>query len=108
MKRGEIRWASIDKRRPVLILSPDVRNERASDLIVAILSTRPGPRAWMVPLGRREGGLTAQSFVRGDQLFTVRKEEVDASAVGSLSRARLIEIERAVMSALGIELDGPA
>jgi mRNA-degrading endonuclease toxin of MazEF toxin-antitoxin module len=33
-KRGHLYWAHMDKRCPVLVLSPDYRNELANDVII--------------------------------------------------------------------------
>jgi hypothetical protein len=52
LERGRVYWATLpgDKRRPVLVLSPEARNARANDVIVAPLSStlREGP--WHVRL----------------------------------------------------------
>ncbi|MBW2462825.1 MAG: type II toxin-antitoxin system PemK/MazF family toxin, partial [Deltaproteobacteria bacterium] len=40
LRRGHLYWAMLDKRRPVLVISPDYRNERASDVLVIPLTTR--------------------------------------------------------------------
>ena len=34
LRRGYLYWVSLDKRRPALLLSPDVRNDEARDVIV--------------------------------------------------------------------------
>jgi mRNA-degrading endonuclease toxin of MazEF toxin-antitoxin module len=34
LRRGYLYWVSLDKRRPALLLSPDVRNDKARDVIV--------------------------------------------------------------------------
>ena len=67
LRRGWLHWAEMDKRRPVLILSPESRNERASDLIVVPCSSvlRGGP--WHVrlrsPLNRRRQSWSSLSWV---------------------------------------------
>ena len=45
LRRGYLYWVSLDKRRPALLLSPDVRNDKGRDVIVIPASTvmREGP-----------------------------------------------------------------
>lgn len=62
MRRGLLYWARLDKRRPVLVLSPDYRNEHASDVIVVPSSTRLRPAPTHVPLRKGEGGLPEASM----------------------------------------------
>jgi len=103
MRRGRLYWAEMDKRRPVLILSPESRNERASDLIVVPCSTvlRGGP--WHVQLARGEGGLARTSVLLCEQLTTMVKRRVDSEPLGPpLTAARMAEVERAVLLAIGI------
>jgi mRNA-degrading endonuclease toxin of MazEF toxin-antitoxin module len=84
----------MDKRRPVLILSPESRNERAADLIVV---------PWHVPLGRREGGLARPAVVLCEQITTLAKRRVDPAPLGGpLSESRMTEVERAILLAIGI------
>jgi hypothetical protein len=61
LARGRIYWAHLpgDKRRPVLVVSPEARNALASDVLVVPVSSelRHGP--WHVRLDRGEGGAPA-------------------------------------------------
>jgi mRNA-degrading endonuclease toxin of MazEF toxin-antitoxin module len=103
MRRGRLHWAEMDKRRPVLILSPESRNERASDLIVVPCSTilRGGP--WHVRLAGGEGGLARPSVLLCEQITTMLKRRVDPEPLGSpLNATRMAEVERAVLLAIGI------
>ena len=103
MRRGHLHWAEMDKRRPVLILSPESRNERASDLIVLPCSTvlRGGP--WHVRLARGEGGLARPSVLLCEQITTMLKRRVSPEPIGSpLTATRMAEVERAVLLAIGI------
>ena len=63
MKRGDVRWYKFsrpDKRRPVVILSPDPRNEAASDVIshlgIEWDARRPTGRAESISPGSRSSG----------------------------------------------------
>jgi len=103
MRRGYLHWIALDKRRPALVLSPDVRNDKARDVIVIPASTvmREGP--WHVRLKQGEGGLPAPSVLLCEQITTVPKDSLDASALGGpLSAARIQEVERAVLRAIGV------
>ena len=103
LRRGGLHWAEMDKRRAVLILSPESRNDLASDLIVVPCSTvlRGGP--WHVQLARGEGGLARRSVVLCEQITTLVKRRVDLDTLGPpLSMSRMAEVERAVLLAIGI------
>jgi mRNA-degrading endonuclease toxin of MazEF toxin-antitoxin module len=103
LRRGYLYWVSLDKRRPALLLSPDMRNDKGRDVIVIPASTvmRDGP--WHVRLKKGEGGLAAPSVLLCEQITTVPKDCLDATTVGGpLSSARLAEVERAVLRAIGV------
>ena len=103
VRRGWLHWAEMEKRRPVLILSPESRNDRASDLIVVPCSTvlRDGP--WHVRLSRGEGGLARTSVLLCEQVTTLVKRRVDPEPLGAaLTTARMAEVERAVLLAIGL------
>lgn len=78
MKRYEVRWASLDpvvgaeiaKRRPVVIVSLDVLNERLDTVTVCPLTTQLRP-AWRTRLGVRVGRRDAEIAV--DQIRTIGK-----------------------------------
>lgn len=103
LRRGWLHWAELDKRRPVLVLSPESRNDHASDLIVVPCSSvlRGGP--WHVRLSRGEGGLAQSSVLLCEQITTLVKRRVDPEPLGDpLSAPRMAEVERAVLLAIGI------
>jgi mRNA-degrading endonuclease toxin of MazEF toxin-antitoxin module len=103
LRRGRLHWAEMEKRRPVLILSPESRNDLASDLIVVPCSTvlRGGP--WHVRLARGEGGLARPSVLLCEQNTTLLKRRVEPEPLGPpLSMSRMAEVERAVLLAIGI------
>jgi mRNA-degrading endonuclease toxin of MazEF toxin-antitoxin module len=105
LRRGHLYWARLpgDKRRPVLLVSPDARNAAASDVIVVPLSSvlREGP--WHVPLRRHEGGLPRASIAKCEQITTIDRELVgDAPLGASLVPARMQEVELAILRAIGV------
>jgi len=103
LRRGYLYRVSLNKRRPALLLSPDVRNDKAHDVIVIPTSTvmREGP--WHVRLKKGEGGLATPSVLLCEQITTVPKACLDATTLGGpLSSARIGEVERAVLRAIGV------
>jgi mRNA-degrading endonuclease toxin of MazEF toxin-antitoxin module len=128
LRRGYVYWAEMDKRRPAVVLSPDLRNERASDVIVIPCSrsnrnpervpnlprrcvsvepsrtnavVRFGP--WHVALRRGEGGLRETSIAKCEQVTTLPKSRLAPAALGGpLTARRMLEIERGVLKAIGI------
>jgi len=103
-ERGRLYWCRLpddSKRRPVLVLSPDLRNELANDVVVIPASSviRVGP--WHVLLRKGEGGLDRSSVLKCEQPATIRKARLDAEPVGRrLSTDRMSEIAAAVIRAL--------
>ncbi len=98
--RGEIRWANLDPargheqagRRPVLILSHDVFNER-SGTVIAVAITGQSQRAGL-PLTLELGGtrLPKRSWVKISQIRTLTTERIGRR----LARASAEEVARVV------------
>jgi|SRR3954464_6433112 mRNA interferase MazF len=104
-RRGLLYWAQLDKRRPVLVVSADARNERASDVIVIPCSTTMRDAPTHVRLARGEGGVPESCVVKCEQITTLKKYEVDRAPLGAALRAaRMGQIERAVLRAIGIPI----
>jgi mRNA interferase MazF len=106
--RGHLYWALVpgDKRRPVLVLSPNSRNERAHDVIVAPLTTTLRPAPTHVRLRLREAGVRAASVVACERITTLEREVLHPRALGgSLSEERMIEVSKAVLRAIGVPIE---
>lgn len=107
-RRAHVYWVEVPdepgrKRRPALVLSPDVRNALANDVIVAPLSSVLHDAPTHVRLRRGEGGITVSSVVKCEQITTLHKARVMPDALGGpLSAGRMLEIERAVLRAIGV------
>ena len=108
-RRGEIYLASARtrsgerKRRPVLIISPDVRNRWASDVLTIPLSTTIRPAPEHVLLDRGECGLPYSSAVKCEQVSSLDKTLLDPHPTGRpLSDHRMRQVEDALLVALGI------
>jgi mRNA-degrading endonuclease toxin of MazEF toxin-antitoxin module len=103
LRRGHLYLGRLDKLRPVLVISPDVRNELASDVLVIPCSTRLSEAPTHVRLRRGEGGLSEASVLKCEQITTLHKEDVRRQSLGAaLPPKRLLEVERAVLRAIGI------
>jgi mRNA-degrading endonuclease toxin of MazEF toxin-antitoxin module len=101
-RRGRLYWVSLDKRRPALVLSPDYRNDLASDVIVVPCSTRLRPAPTHVLLRRGQGGLPESTVLKCEQITTLPKRDVHGPLGGPLPAALLRAVERAVLRAIGV------
>ena len=98
--RGEIRWADLNPvrgheqagRRPVMILSHDVFNER-SGAVIALAMTSQAPKAgFPLTLESRAAGLTKRSWVKISQIRTLSVDRIGQR----LARASEEELARAL------------
>jgi mRNA-degrading endonuclease toxin of MazEF toxin-antitoxin module len=102
-QRGYFYWVSLDKRRPALVLSPDYRNQYASDVIVVPCSTRLRPAPTHVLLRRGQGGLPESTVLKCEQITTLPKADIHEPALGGkLPPTILRAVERAVLRAIGV------
>ena len=102
-RRGFLYYARLDKRRPVLVISPNARNLGASDVLVVPCSTVLSEAPTHVRLRKGEGGIGTSSVLKCEQLGVLRKERLDPVALGgALAEARLRDVERAVLRAIGV------
>jgi mRNA interferase MazF len=108
-RRGEIYLVkfpghpSDTKDRPALVISLDVRNRLANDVILVPLSTilRPAPTHVEIPAG--EGGLKETSMAKCEQVTTLDKSFlIRGPFAGTISPSLMREIERATQRAIGI------
>jgi mRNA interferase MazF len=96
--RGEIRWADLNPvrgreqagRRPVLVLSHDVFNER-SGTVIALALTSEEPRAgYPLTLESRADGLPKRSWIKISQIRTLSIDRIGTR----LARASEEELAR--------------
>ena len=101
MKRGEVWWARIDRRRPVLILSQDKVGDIRAMVIVAPARINIRGIAVEVKVGTREGlpragvlrvALPRPGHVNCNWLVTLQKVDLIERA-GSLSSAKLLQVD---------------
>ena len=108
-RRGEIYLVKLPgqpsdtKNRPALIISIDVRNRLANDVIVIPLSTSLRPAPTHVELPAEEGGLKQTSMAKCEQITTLDKSFLlRGPFAGTVSPSIMLEIEKAVQRAIGV------
>ncbi len=97
--RGEIRWAELNPvrgheqagRRPVLILSHDIFNER-SGTVIAVATTSQEPRAgFPLTLESKAAGLSKRSWIKISQIRTLSVDRI-GSRLGRASEEELARV----------------
>ncbi|MBI5410533.1 MAG: type II toxin-antitoxin system PemK/MazF family toxin [Nitrospirae bacterium] len=108
-RRGEIYLVKLPghpadrKHRPALVVSMDVRNRFAHDVLVVPFSTtlRPAPTHVELPAG--EGGLQETSMAKCEQITTLDKSFLlRGPFAGAINPSLMREIETAIQRAIGI------
>ena len=97
--RGEIRWADLNPvqgneqagRRPVLILSHDVFNERSGTVIAVALTSKPQRAGFPLTLELQSKGLSKKSWVKISQIRTLAVERIGAR-LGSAGAEELVQV----------------
>jgi mRNA interferase MazF len=82
--RGEIRWADLSPgqgreqtgRRPVLILSHDVFNERSGTVIAMAITSQPQKAGFPLTIEIASKGLPKRSWVKISQVRTLAVERI--------------------------------
>jgi len=98
--RGEIRWADLNPvrgheqagRRPVLILSHDVFNERSGTVIGVALTSQEPRAGFPLTLESRASGLTKPSWIKISQIRTLSVDRIGQR----IARASEEELARVV------------
>ncbi|HLA49821.1 MAG TPA: type II toxin-antitoxin system PemK/MazF family toxin [Thermodesulfovibrionia bacterium] len=108
-KRGEIYLVNLPskpkdiKNRPALVVSLDIRNKLANDMIVVPLSTNLRSSPTHVLLQEGEGGLSRASMSKCEQVTTIDKSLlIKGPFSGKISDKKMNEIEKAIMIAIGV------
>jgi mRNA-degrading endonuclease toxin of MazEF toxin-antitoxin module len=103
LRRGYVYVAHLDKPRLVLVISPNIRNELASDVIVVPCSTRLLAAPTHVRLGRGDGGVPQASVLKCEQITTLQQDDVRRQPLGGpIPAKRFLEVERAILRAIGV------
>ena len=96
--RGEIRWADLNPvrdreqagRRPVLILSHEVFNERSGTVIAVALTSQPQRAGFPLTLELQAKGLPKKSWVKISQIRTLVVERI-GQRLGKVSLEELAQ-----------------
>jgi mRNA interferase MazF len=97
--RGEIRWADLNPargseqagRRPVLILSHDVFNERSGTVIAVAITSQPQRAGFPLTLELKTRSLPKRSWVKISQIRTLAVERMGAQ-IGRASAEELDQV----------------
>jgi mRNA interferase MazF len=99
--RGEIRWADFSRtlgreqrgRRPILVLSHDVFNERSGTVIAMAITSQPQKAGFPLTLEIEAAGLPKRSWVKISQVRTVAVERLGKriSALAPEELARVLD-----------------
>ncbi len=109
-RRGCLYWVRIPaepgrKRRPALVISIDVRNRLASDVLVIPCSTTERPAPTHVRLRKGHGGLDRRSVLKREQITTLPKDYLLPTALGGPLPQRILEqVEVGVLRAIGVPI----
>jgi len=101
MKRGEVWWALVDKRRPVVLLSRNEAYDVRALVIVAPATTVVRGFSLEIKLGRAEG-LPRDCVLNCDWLVTIAKADL-IERTGVLSAAKIRKLDEALRFALGMD-----
>ncbi|HEX8361926.1 MAG TPA: type II toxin-antitoxin system PemK/MazF family toxin [Longimicrobium sp.] len=99
LRRGEIRWADLDPvrgreqagRRPVLILSHDIFNERSGTVIAVALTSQPQRAGFPLTLLLSTASLPKQSWAKISQIRTLSTERI-GDLLGEVAPEELAQI----------------
>lgn len=108
-KRGSIYLVKLPnmpsdrKPRPALVVSLDIRNRLAGDVIVVPLTTTLRSAPTHVELAAGEGGLHETSMVKCEQITTLDKGLLlHGPFAERISGPQMRAVERAIMRAIGV------
>ena len=97
--RGEIRWADLNPvkgheqggKRPVLILSQDVFNQRSGTVIAMAITSQPQRAGFPLTLEITSVKLTKRSWVKISQIRTLSTERIGRK-IGLISPEELSDV----------------
>jgi len=106
--RGEIRWADLNPvrgqeqagRRPVLILSQDVFNERSGTVIAVALTSQSQRAGFPLTLELHARTLPKKSWVKISQIRTLAVERI-GKLIGRASPAEVAQVVEGLNEIIG-------
>ena len=108
IRRGDIRWADLDPvrgreqagRRPVLVLSQDVFNERSGTVIAVALTSQPQRAGFPLTLELSSPSLPKRSWAKISQVRTLAVERV-GELLGEASDEELAQVVEGLNEIVG-------
>ena len=92
------------KKRPVIVVSPDIRNELTDSVIVVPFTSNlagvENPTRVLIPAG--QGGLQADYLAVGENVSALQQTFLEQGPYGQISADVLATIQRAVQVSIGI------
>jgi len=106
--RGEVRWADLDPvrgheqsgRRPVLVLSADVFNERSGTVIAVALTSQPQSAGFPLTLGLGSAWLPKPSWIKISQIRTLPADRIGRK-LGRVSPEEVAQVIEGLNEILG-------
>jgi mRNA-degrading endonuclease toxin of MazEF toxin-antitoxin module len=106
IRRGFLHWGSLDKRRPLLVVSSDKFNARSEYVTVVPGSTRLRPLVTHVELRPNEGGVEKTTMLLCEHVQELHRSDVDPAPIGpQLSGERMRQVEAAILLYLDIAVE---
>jgi mRNA interferase MazF len=92
------------KKRPVVIMSIDIRNQYSSTVLVVPFSsdTSDAANPSRVLISQGEGGLNVDSVAMCDVMTNIEKCYLERGAYGEITSESFARIQRAIQIAIGI------
>lgn len=102
-RRGEVYFATVDRRRPVVIVSRDSLNTYSFDVcVVPLTRVRRAAFAFRPFISAAAGGLRSDSWAKCDQIATIPKAALEYPPVGAITDRTLLEVAEAIKLALDL------
>lgn len=106
--RGEVRWADLDPtrgreqsgKRPVLILSADIFNERSGTVIAVALTSQPQRAGFPLTLALGEDRLPKPTWVKISQIRTLSVDRI-GKKLGLLTQEEVEKVLEGLNEILG-------
>ena len=107
--RGDIVWADLDPtrgreqagRRPVLVISHDIFNERSGTVIAMAITSQPQKAGFPLIVELTRGELPKRSRVKVSQVRTLSRERLSRKRIGSVSPEELLRIVEGLNEIVG-------
>ena len=99
IRRGEIRWADLNPvrgseqggKRPVVIVSHDVFNERSGTVIAMAVTSQPQKAGFPLTLQLDVAGMPKDSWVKISQVRTLSSDRIEG-LIATLSDEELLRL----------------